>query len=288
VSPRDLQTLADQACLAATQAGAFITRSQKNLWEVRLKGPSGGHGLASQIVTEVDEQSEALILNHLAPTLSRYDLAVLTEEREDDRQRLEKDYFWCIDPLDGTLPFTRGNPGFAVSIALVRRDGVPVVGVVHDPVSGTLYRAVTGAGVVIDDVTFEPVRRTAGALTFHCDASFAEHPEREELIGLVELAAQKEGYTGVTVEAGAGAVLNACKVLTDGAACYFKKPKPDQGGGSLWDYAATACLFAEAGFHARDFAGQPLELNRPQSTFMNQRGICYASTSGIAAALHTP
>ena len=38
---------------------------------------------------------------------------------------------------------------------------------------------------------------------------------------------------------GAGGVLNACHVMTEGPACYFKKPKLKQGGGSLWDFAAT-------------------------------------------------
>ena len=48
-----------------------------------------------------------------------YDLALLTEESEDDRSCFEKDYFWCIDPLDGTLPFTRNEAGYSVSIGLV-------------------------------------------------------------------------------------------------------------------------------------------------------------------------
>ena len=51
---------------------------------------------------------------------------VLTEETEDDGGRLRADYFWCVDPLDGTLPFIEGRPGSAVSIALIARDGTPV------------------------------------------------------------------------------------------------------------------------------------------------------------------
>ena len=56
----------------------------------------------------------------------RYDLALLTEELEDDGSRHVKDYFWCIDPIDGTLPFTQKKPGYGVSIALVARDGASV------------------------------------------------------------------------------------------------------------------------------------------------------------------
>ena len=114
LTPDDLQYLADQACLAATQAGALIASYRERDLVVREKIESAGDSLASQVVTEVDERSEAIILQLLAPTIEQFDIAVLTEEREDDEERLKKDYFWCIDPLDGTLPFTRGLPGYAV------------------------------------------------------------------------------------------------------------------------------------------------------------------------------
>ncbi len=283
LTDEDLRALADEACRAATEAGALIAGYRDR--EVVVREKDAGTGLASQVVTEVDERSEELILRILEPTLGRYDLAVLTEEREDDRRRFEKDHFWCIDPLDGTLPFTRGIPGYSVSIALVGRDGRAMVGVVFDPVEGKLYRAVTGGGVEINGEAFRPSLRKEGALKFFCDCTFPMHPDRDALIGEVETVASCEGYPGVEVIEGAGGVLNACHVLTEGPACYFKKPKMKQGGGSLWDFAATACLFEEAGLHARDFDGRPLDLNRSDSTFMNHRGVCYASTGELAAAL---
>ncbi|MCH7226739.1 3'(2'),5'-bisphosphate nucleotidase CysQ [Haloferula sp. A504] len=283
LTPEQLHELAAQACLAATEAGALIASYRHH--EVAVREKDAGSGLASQVVTEVDERSEETILRILEPTIARHDLAVLTEEREDDRQRLEKDHFWCIDPLDGTLPFTRGIPGYSVSIALVRRDGKPLIGIVFDPVAGKLYRAVSGAGVEIDGKAFQPSAREHGPLKFFCDCTFPGHPDREGLIDEVRTAADREGFPGVEVIEGAGGVLNACHVLTDGPACYFKKPKLKQGGGSLWDFAATACLFAEAGLHARDFEGRPLDLNRPDSTFMNHRGVCYASSEKMAMAL---
>ncbi|MDA9764907.1 MAG: inositol monophosphatase family protein [Opitutales bacterium] len=285
LSTEDLQVLSDQACLAATEAGALIASYRDRAVKVREKIETAGESLAFQVVTEVDERSEEMILELLAPTVERFDLAVLTEEREDDLTRLKKDYFWCIDPLDGTLPFTRGIPGYAVSISLVCHDGHPVIGVVFDPVAKKLFRAVEDAGVQIDGVSFQSTIRAEGPLKFFCDCNFSLHPEREVLTHEVEQVATQEGYDGVEVIEGAGAVLNACKVLEQGPAIYFKKPKPKNGGGSLWDFAATACLFVEAGLYARDFAGQPLDLNRAGSTFMNHRGVCYASTPELAATL---
>lgn len=283
LKPNHLNDLADQACLAATDAGALIASYRAR--DVEVKHKSGGEGLASQVLTEVDERSEEIILRILEPTIARYDLAVLTEEREDDKLRLEKDYFWCIDPLDGTLPFTCGIPGYSVSIALVRKDGRAVIGVVFDPVTNKLYSALAGAGVQIDGAPFAPTMRADRRLKFFCDCTFSEHPERDEVIREVRAVAARAGYPGIDIVEGAGGVLNACHVLEEGPACYFKKPKLKVGGGSLWDFAATACLFDEAGLYARDFHGQPLDLNRSESTFMNHRGVCFASTPELAAAL---
>ena len=76
--------------------------------------------------------------------------------------------------------------------------------------------------------------------------------------------------------------MNACWVLEKAPACYFKFPKPEDGGGSLWDYAATASLFHEAGAVASDIYGKPLDLNRPDSTFMNHRGVLFTNNHDMA------
>ena len=67
--------------------------------------------------------------------------------------------------------------------------------------------------------------------------------------------------------------------------CHFKFSKPQEGGGSLWDYAATACLYEEAGAVVSDVFGDPLDLNRPDSTFMNHRGAIYATNEVLASRI---
>ena len=54
------------------------------------------------------------------------------------------------------------------------------------------------------------------------------------------------------------------------------------GGGSLWDFAATACLFHETGGVATDMQGGPLDLNRADSSFMNHRGVLFATDEALA------
>jgi 3'(2'), 5'-bisphosphate nucleotidase/myo-inositol-1(or 4)-monophosphatase len=275
---KELSLLADLACEAARAAGALIASYRER--EVEVLHKAGGDSLASQVVTEVDELSQSLILKHLQPTVDRYDLALLTEESEDDGSRHAKDYFWCIDPMDGTLPFTQGIPGYSVSIALVARDGQPMIGVVYDPVKDKLYRAVAGQGITINGAAWMPPKPEnpfAQPLRFYCDCTFETHPDRDTIIAQMEAFAMKLGYAGLSVQSGGGGVLNACWVLEHAPACYFKKPKIKTGGGSLWDFAATACLFQEGGTYGRDFGGQALDLNRSDSTFMNHRGVLFTS-----------
>jgi fructose-1,6-bisphosphatase/inositol monophosphatase family enzyme len=174
-----------------------------------------------------------------------YDLALLTEELIDDGSRFEKDYFWCIDPLDGTLPFTQGKSGYAVSIALVRRDGCPMIGVVYDPVQKRLYRAVSGQGLTSNGQPWSAPKgkeSSSQTLRFCMDATCETDPGREELTARMQALAARMGYADVSIEIQGGAVCNACDVLEHSSAVYLKEPKPQLGGGSFWDFAATASV----------------------------------------------
>ena len=84
LSPADLSELADLAIAAATEAGQMIARSRPS--EVEHK--AGADSLASQVVTEIDRHSENIILDFLTPTLERFELGLLTEERDDDLANL--------------------------------------------------------------------------------------------------------------------------------------------------------------------------------------------------------
>lgn len=286
LSSEQLKELASTAEGAARQAGALIREYAQR--EVEVLHKEGGDSLASQVVTEVDGLAQDVILKLLEPTRATYDLALLTEELEDDGSRLEKDYFWCIDPMDGTLPFTRRQPGYAVSIALVAADGSPQIGVIFDPVEDCLYTAVSGRGVLINGAPFrlrESGPREANILRFYCDCTFEEDPERELLTASMLAFAKAEGYAGGDVILGGGAVLNACTVLLNGPAIYFKKPKAALGGGCAWDFASTACLFEESGASASDYFGNRLELNSATHRFFNHCGACLTTEPGLVARL---
>ena len=279
LTPADLTVLADLAIAAATDAGQMITHARPAKVEYKETGSSP----SSQVVTEIDRRAEAMVIARLDPSLARFELGLLTEERADDGSRLLADHFWCIDPLDGTLPFIEGEPGSAVSIALVRRDGVPLVGVLYDLSGEVVVHAISGRGVFIGGEPW-PAPESTGRLAVFADRSFLRD-EPDRLVAALEQVAGECGLDGADIHTGAGGVMNAIGALQAPPGCYLKLPGP--GGSSAWDLAATACVFAEAGAVATDGYGQPLELNRRDSTFVSHRGVLFATDERLAAELRT-
>lgn len=279
LSRSELQRLRRVATEAARAAGALVEASRP----VVVEHKAGADSEAAQVVTDVDHRAEALIVEALPRRVAGSELALLTEEREDDGGRARAPAFWCIDPLDGTLAYTEGTPGYAVSIALVDRDGTPWLGTVFDPVEGTVWSAARGLGLVRDERPWSPPAiEPSAALSVFLDRSFLGWPDHDAIVDGLDDIARGLGRSGARIEATAGAVLNACRVLAHPPAVYFKPPKPRPGGGSLWDYAATACLFHEAGASATDLAGASLDLNRRDSTYLNHRGVLFATDAALA------
>jgi len=276
-----LEALTALAITAARAAGGTINRHRKNKIQVHYK--DRGTSAASQVVTEVDHKAQADILNILEPSCANYDLALLTEESPDNGQRLKKPAFWSVDPMDGTLAFINNTPGFSVSIALVAQNGDPLIGVVYDPVTENLFHAIRNKGAFKNgNALVIPPLDHRKPLILQTDFSFQEHPWFDPtLAGLKEIA-QKLELNGADIQYAAGGVLTACKILEAPNTCYFKYPRTDNSGGSLWDYAATACLFHEAEAVATDIYGQHMDLNRADSTFMNHRGLLYAARRTLA------
>lgn len=278
---RELQILGQQAISAAYQVGSVIEKYPKA--EIIINHKKGGNSLASQIVTEVDILSQKRILEVLAPINKHFDIGLLSEECEDDGSRMQKDFFWCIDPIDGTLPFTESIEGYSVSIALVSKEGTPMIGVVYDPYNKNMYHAIINQGAYINGLIWSPKQKSnSNNFTLISDRSFLNHPHYDKIVSNIQNFGKAQGYDNLKFLNQGGAVMNAIWVLENSPACYFKFPKKTDGGGSLWDYAATACIFNECNKMVSDLFGSPLDLNRKESTFMNHKGILYASNNAIS------
>ncbi len=95
-------------------------------------------------VTTADRLSHAVITRYLEAT----GLPVLSEEgmHIDFRERCNWEYFWLIDPLDGTKEFINKNGEFTINIALVSKNK-PVAGVIYAPCKDALFLGCEETGV---------------------------------------------------------------------------------------------------------------------------------------------
>ena len=247
--------LVTAARAASLLAGEYIRKSMTASVRVASKGMAS---TASDIVTEVDLQSQKLILDALKSTIERFDLGVLAEEADDDGSRLKTHAFWTVDPLDGTQFFASGKPGFATSIALVAQDGQPLLGVAYRPVEDELYTAILGKGVSLNDIQLQvtpPERLADTPATWFADLSFQKDADYEQLSQMYN------------VEFAGGAVTNVLMMLTEPRV--YSRPKrnsvvPSGTGG-------RTLMLTEPAPSAD--AGDSLELNRPDTLYFNECGL---------------
>lgn len=100
-------------------------------------------------LTEADLASNNVIIK----ALEKYDIPIMSEEGKEISYEDRKDweYYWCIDPIDGTKEFIKKNDEFTVNIALIHKD-TPVLGVVYAPALNEMYYAKQGEGAFKNNV----------------------------------------------------------------------------------------------------------------------------------------
>lgn len=125
---------------AAIEAGLL---AREKIMEIYNKGFDVEIKEDNSPVTLADKTADAIIRAHLHKVFPTH--AFLTEEAEDDYSRLENDYVWIVDPVDGTKDFVAKDGGFTTNIALAYKHEL-VVGVVVVPVTGDIYYASKGNG----------------------------------------------------------------------------------------------------------------------------------------------
>ncbi|MDW3208233.1 MAG: 3'(2'),5'-bisphosphate nucleotidase CysQ [Reichenbachiella sp.] len=141
MSNMNLQPLLEIAKTAAKKAAIEILRIYES-GDFSIEAKSDDSPL-----TQADKASHLAIVAELEKT----NLPILSEEGREIpyEERKNWDFFWMIDPLDGTKEFIKKNGEFTVNIALIHK-GCPVLGVVQVPVQNKLYYASQNNGAYLD------------------------------------------------------------------------------------------------------------------------------------------
>jgi 3'(2'), 5'-bisphosphate nucleotidase len=145
--------------LAARRAGEAILEVYNSDFTVEHKDDKSPLTLADkrshEIIEKVLEQT-VTVNNSTVPILSEEGKETPYDERE------KWEYFWLVDPLDGTKEFVKRNGEFTVNIALIHKHK-PVLGIIYIPVKDVFYFAainvgtykLENSGILTDDLSIE-------------------------------------------------------------------------------------------------------------------------------------
>lgn len=185
-------------------------------------------------VSEADLASERLITEGLLEV--RPDDGILGEEEAEPARRGTTGLRWVVDPLDGTVNFLYGIPGWCVSVCCEDDDG-GMVGVIHDPNRDETFTAARGKGAELNG---EPIRvNDVDDLSMALIATgFAYGPEVRRVQG--QWASDLLGRARDLRRVGAAALDLAWTAAGRFDGFY-------EVGLNPWDYAAGFVLVQEAG-----------------------------------------
>jgi myo-inositol-1(or 4)-monophosphatase len=168
----------------------------------------------------------------------------LSEETEDDPERLRARRLWIIDPIDGTRAYIGGRPDWSIATALVE-EGRPVVAVLFAPVEDEMFVAVAGRGATLNDA---PIHTTDGGLDKSRIAGPAGYLNRLQAIEPRFIAQPKIHSLALRFARVAHGAIDAAFA---------------SGNSHDWDLAAADLLVHEAGGALTTFDGQSLIYNKP-------------------------
>lgn len=211
-------------------AKKLISVSRSTIEERLIKGFTISGKADKSLVTEVDIEIEDVWREQISKRFP--DHGIIGEERGVSNQNAK--YKWVLDPIDGTLSFTRGIPLYGSLIALLENDK-PVLGIIDNPGINRCCFAEKGSGAFLneaqlqigdgDDFQSEVIARSDRANFIRSNLE-GWQTELDKLHPRVRAYADCFGHSlACSGDVGAMVDINVC----------------------LWDIAATQIIIQEAG-----------------------------------------
>ncbi len=190
------------------------------------------------------------------------EIPVISEENTKDHQAksfLKSDYYWLVDPLDGTKGFINKNNEFAICIALMHHDK-PIFGLIAAPVSGfVIYTDENNNAMKLDYkkedfISYEKNIEALPLNQMRVSASF------HHLNGLTAKFIQKLNPIEIRFLSSA---LKFCNLIEDKSDIY-----PCFGKTMGWDIAAGHALLKAVGGQIYDYNGKIFKYKKDD--FLNE------------------
>jgi len=201
-------------------------------------------------LTEADIKANEIIcsaLDKLYPNIP-----IMSEENQQTKYEVRKswDYYWCIDPIDGTKEFIKKNGEFTVNIALIHNN-IPVLGVVYAPAVDKIYIAKKDEGAFLNGERLPLTVNDNKKEKLYVVASKSHlSKETQEFIDNLD--------TKEIEQVSKGSSLKLCMVATGEADIY-----PRLAPTMEWDTAAADAIVRESGKMTYDYnTNKPLNYNK--------------------------
>jgi myo-inositol-1(or 4)-monophosphatase len=252
-----------EASAIAREAGARLREFFAQGVETEYKGDV-------DLVTVADRTAEKLIRERLAEVFPAH--GVYGEEGT--RDRMDGEYRWYVDPLDGTTNFAHGFPQFCVSMGLERRKKLGAGGDVAPAGSDVSASGHTGDGVIVAGVIYDPMRDELYTAERGCGAWLNGKPMHVSRIPVLAESLISTGFPSRKrhdspnihfyheftlrshgVRRAGSAALDLAYVAAGRLEAFWEFNL------NPWDTAAGVLLVIEAGGRLTDFAGGPFQLD---------------------------
>ena len=247
-----------KASAIAREAGARLREFFSAGVETEYKGDV-------DLVTVADRTVEKLIRTRLGEVFPEH--GVYGEEGT--RERMDGEFRWYVDPLDGTTNFAHGFPQFCVSMGLERRltgngqdaDGTILAGVIYDPMRDELFTAERGRGAWLNGkpIHVSRIETLAESLIATGFPSRKRH-DSPNIHFYHEFTLRSHG-----VRRAGSAALDLAYVASGRLEAFWEFNL------NPWDTAAGILLVEEAGGAITDFAGGAFQLNSREVLASNGR-----------------
>lgn len=224
------------------------------------------------IVTKADTEINQYLISEVKKHFPTHSVDGEEEQFTQNQQNSESHYTWVCDPLDGTAMYARHLPVAVFSLALVR-DGVPLVGVIYDPFTDTLYHASKNSGaykngrqIHVSDIKLSDKRSVA-----HYDM-WPGAPYN--LYNAIEELGQQTYLVSI------GSVAHACALVASGDFNLVIFPGTTHKN---CDIAAAKIIVEEAGGKVTDLFGHEQLYNQSLNGALVSNGTVHAQALQILA-----
>lgn len=215
-------------------------------------------------LTKADLAANKVICDFLGNMTPNYPIISEENKQVSYEERKNHEYFWLVDPLDGTKEFIKKNGEFTVNIALIHNQR-PVLGIVYVPAKDELFYGMEGLGAFMEKNNTKTridsgfFRDDESYLTIVCSRS---HLNEETNAFISKFDKHQKVSKGSSLK---------FLILAQGQAQIYPRLAPTME----WDTAAADAILRSAGGSVIDYeSNQPLLYNK--ESMLNPYFIGYA------------